>query len=366
VIFLKNREISHGFLFAPVIDLTIERERCNMGYILDESSMQKILDTLKKDYIIYAPKRKEGEGMYSDTDCIRYEEVDRVTEIEFIEKSNYSFKEVLLPISQTLFYFTEDEVKEAEPERKKGAVIFLRSCDLHGVKRLDQMYLQNGFVDYYYKRLRESVKFVVIGCGKSYDNCFCVSMGTNVPEDFDLAVYPGEDGYHLEGSWDEVTSVLGQLEEQEIRIPFVKENDVKVKIPDNLSLDILKSSIWEEYNSRCINCGRCNFVCPTCTCFSMQDIFYTDNGKAGERRRVHASCMVDGYTEVAGGGSYRRKNGERMRFKVLHKVYDYKKRNGYHMCVGCGRCDDVCPEYISFSNCINKLEDAMKEVSNNG
>ena len=32
------------------------------------------------------------------------------------------------------------------------------------------------------------------------------------------------------------------------------------------------------------------------------------------------------------------------------------------MCVGCGRCDDVCPEYISFSHCLNRLSDAMKEV----
>jgi anaerobic sulfite reductase subunit A len=97
----------------------------------------------------------------------------------------------------------------------------------------------------------------------------------------------------------------------------------------------------------------------------MQDVFYTDNGKVGERRRVAASCMVDGYTEVAGGGSYRKTNGQRMRFKVLHKVYDFKKRYGYHMCVGCGRCDDVCPEYISFSSCINKLEGAVKEVQTN-
>ena len=94
-----------------------------------------------------------------------------------------------------------------------------------------------------------------------------------------------------------------------------------------------------------------------------QDIFYTDNGKIGERRRVSASCMVDGYTDVAGGGAQRQKNGQRMRFRVLHKVYDYKKRFGYHMCTGCGRCDDACPEYISFSHCINKLESAVKEVS---
>jgi anaerobic sulfite reductase subunit A len=97
----------------------------------------------------------------------------------------------------------------------------------------------------------------------------------------------------------------------------------------------------------------------------MQDLFYSENGKAGERRRVLASCMVDGFTDVAGGGSYRKKNGDRMRFKVMHKVYDYKKREGYHMCVGCGRCDDICPEYISFSNIINKLEDGMKEVTGN-
>ena len=93
------------------------------------------------------------------------------------------------------------------------------------------------------------------------------------------------------------------------------------------------------------------------------DLYYTENAKVGERRRVWASCMVDGFTDVAGGGSYRKKNGERMRFKVLHKVLDYKQRNGYHMCVGCGRCDDICPEYISFSHCVNKLEDAMKEVT---
>jgi len=51
-----------------------------------------------------------------------------------------------------------------------------------------------------------------------------------------------------------------------------------------------------------------------------------------------------------------------MRFKVMHKALDFKQRAGYQMCVGCGRCDDVCPEYISFSHCLNRLSDAMKEV----
>ena len=94
----------------------------------------------------------------------------------------------------------------------------------------------------------------------------------------------------------------------------------------------------------------------------MQDIFYRDNGKVGERRRIWASCQINGYTDMAGGISFRKPQGDKMRFKVMHKVYDYKKRFGYNMCVGCGRCDDICPEYISFSNCINKLEDAVNEV----
>ena len=123
--------------------------------------------------------------------------------------------------------------------------------------------------------------------------------------------------------------------------------------------------MWDEYSERCIACGRCTFVCPTCTCNSMQDIYYSDNENVGERRRVWASCQVPGYTTMAGGHEFRKSNGEKMRFKIMHKVYDYKKRWGYHMCVGCGRCDDICPEYISVSGCINKLQDAMDEVNAN-
>ena len=53
-----------------------------------------------------------------------------------------------------------------------------------------------------------------------------------------------------------------------------------------------------------------------------------------------------------------------MRFKTMHKIYDFRKRFGYNMCVGCGRCDTVCPEYISFSNIINKVTAKVEEVQN--
>jgi anaerobic sulfite reductase subunit A len=255
-------------------------------------------------------------------------------------------------------------VKEADAP-KKGAIIFLRSCDLHSVKRLDEVYLKNGAPDYYYNTLRSKVKFILLGCEKSFENCFCVEMGTNRFDTYDASLEYRNGSYYTDNhcsEWEEYF-MKSLVKELEVTPSFVTENKTKVNIPESLSLDIIKSNIWDEYDSRCINCGRCNFVCPTCSCFTMQDIFYTDNKNAGERRRVWASCMVDGFTQVAGGGSYRIKNGQRMRFKVLHKVYDYKKRFGYHMCVGCGRCDDVCPEYISFSACINRLEKGMKEVT---
>ena len=98
----------------------------------------------------------------------------------------------------------------------------------------------------------------------------------------------------------------------------------------------------------------------TCSCFTTSDIWYDDNANVGERRRVWDGCHLDGFTDMAGGHSFRKKHGERMRFKTFHKVYDFRKIHGKNMCVGCGRCDDVCPEYISFSACINKLTDVLE------
>ena len=114
----------------------------------------------------------------------------------------------------------------------------------------------------------------------------------------------------------------------------------------------------DEYDQRCIACGR-TARHASCTCYSTRDLFYPTVA-SGERRRVWDGCHLDGFTEMAGGASYREKKGARMRFKTFHKIYDFRKRFGYDMCVGCGRCDDVCPEYISFSDCINKVSAALK------
>ncbi|MCI1309430.1 MAG: anaerobic sulfite reductase subunit AsrA [Eubacteriales bacterium] len=328
-----------------------------MGYVLSSDGFGQVIDRLLETYRVYAPVVKTGAGRFTDTDVVMYDEVHSAEEIELLKKSDYSFKEFLTPLSETLFFYTEEQVKEADlPD--KPVLIFLRSCDMHAVKRLDQMYLANGKEsDWFYARRRELVKFVLIGCGQSFDNCFCASMGSNETKDgyvFSVDVRDGK--IYSDVKDDAFASVFAENAEREEQVVplHVTENETRVHIPEKFPLSILKDPMWDEYTTRCIGCGRCNFVCPTCTCWTMEDVSYTDNGRVGERRRVASSCMVDGFSTVAGGAQYRKTQGERMRFKVMHKIYDFRKRFGYDMCVGCGRCDDVCPEYISYSNIIKK------------
>lgn len=325
-----------------------------MKISMNNRSFNESLKKLEEKYKIYAPKLFPFAGRTSDTDLVRYAEVSTIEEMVFDKKSDFSPKEILLPQSETMFYFTEKEYKEPDVE-EKGTLVFVKSCDLHSVKRFDEIYLKNKFSDVYYSQRRDKIKFVVVGCKTGFDSCFCVSMGTNIPENYNMGINIREDQVELEILDEELkTNFEGQ--EKDFEIDKVAMNKIELKIPEEIKLeDIINLDLWREYDKRCVACGKCNFVCPTCTCTTTQDIFYSENENTGERRRVWASCHVDGFTDMAGGHDFRKKHGDRMRFKTMHKIGDFKKRFGYHMCTGCGRCDDACPEYISFSNCIKKL-----------
>lgn len=331
-----------------------------MGFSVSPAGLNRVLARLREQYDLFAPRRFERGHAFSDMDQVRYAPITGIEEVAFDQKSAYSFKEWLLPITQNLFFFTEEQVKVSNFP-SKGRILFLRSCDTHGLKRLDAHYLNNGREDYYYRRIRQGIRVILMGCAKPFESCFCTAMGTNRPESYDMYIEPSDDGYLIDcknPEWDHLFDDCPR-ETGEVSPAYVSETAVLTEsvdaIPERLGPETAALPLWDEYDSRCINCGRCNFVCPTCGCYTMQDIFYHENGKAGERRRVWASCMVDGFTDVAGGGSYRQKNGQRMRFKVFHKIIDFKRRFGCYLCVGCGRCDDICPEYISFSTIINKL-----------
>jgi len=349
-----------------------------MGFVLNREAFNRAFLTFGETYTIYAPKHFEHGANFSDMDLVRYGIVTKIEEVVFDVKSANSPKEALQPPSQTLFYFTESEAAAenggafaASKAPVKKPLVFLRSCDIHALKRFDDIMIENGFPDFFYERLRKNARFVLMPCKTAFQSCFCVDMKTNQTDDYDFSVEADGSEYRVNVKAQDMADIFSSCgaRESDVTVPFARETETRVAISDKVAgasaAALAALPVWEEYDARCVNCGRCTFSCPSCSCWTMQDIFYTDNGKAGERRRVWASCMVDGYSDVAGGESYRKKNGERMRFKALHKIRDHQKRFGYPMCTGCGRCDDVCPEYISFSNAVNKLSSAL-EGSNQG
>ncbi|MBS5927540.1 MAG: anaerobic sulfite reductase subunit AsrA [Clostridium sp.] len=339
-----------------------------MGYNLSFQEVNALFEDLKKEYKIYAPKRFKKQGRYSDTDIIKYDEISTVEEIEFKEKSHYPVKEVITPITQTLYYFTEDEFRESSIGHNKKILIFARPCDINAQSRQDMIYLHNGnFEDTFYKRIRERVKFICIECVDGFDTCFCVSMNSNKTDDYSLAVRFNESSLLFDVKDKEFSKFFSNKTEEEFELKFIEENQAKVTIPEINDKEILiklkNHPMWNEYNKRCLGCGSCTIACSTCSCYTTRDIVYDSLGKIGERRRVQASCHIDGFDEMAGGHNFRTTKADKMRYKVLHKIHDYKAQFGdEHMCVGCGRCTDRCPEHISITATINKVNNAVNEI----
>jgi anaerobic sulfite reductase subunit A len=321
---------------------------------------------LSKDFKIIGPKRFVKKGEYSDSDYIGYGELLSYDELIVDQKSYFSPKETTFPVREVLFTF--DGVKINIPETdSRQIILFLRACDIHGIHRLDTIFLNNGpHEDFYYKRLREKIHFFLIECTTSFDTCFCVSMGTNSTNDYAVGCKFSNDGMDLFIKDQLFRKYFTDGSSCDYTPQFVNQNNICVKVPPAEMIDdsIFIHELWEEYTRRCIACGRCNTSCVTCSCFTMQDTITDKENNTAERRRRWAGCHVAGFSDMAGGHSFRKKNGEKMRFKTMHKINDFYKRFGSHMCVGCGRCDSVCPEYISFAECINRVNKIV-ELKNN-
>ncbi|MCB6367143.1 anaerobic sulfite reductase subunit AsrA [Intestinibacillus massiliensis] len=338
-----------------------------MGYLLTMDQGDDVLEALRKDYRVYAPKRFPQEGRYSDTDMIRYAEVESFGDIVWDTKSDFPAKEVLSPIQQTLFYFTEEEFR-ASKDPQKPILLLARPCDIHAQEVQSRIYAGNGgFDDYYYERMRNLVTFAMMECNGGDDTCFCVSMGSNRTDNYALAFRFSGDGALVQVADEAFKPYFSGLPETEYHPAFVEENALKVSVPDLDDPEVRgllrQHPMWKEYDSRCISCGSCTVACATCTCFTTRDIQYGDNPEVGERRRVTDSCQIAGFDQMAGQRELRPTPGERMRYKVFHKYYDYKARfGGSHMCVGCGRCIRRCPECISIAATVEKMNAAVAEI----
>lgn len=338
-----------------------------MGYIISPGKMNHAVRELKKEYLIYAPKRYPNRGWKPGEDSIRYGEIDKIEDVVYNAQSDFSPKEIFYPISQTMLYFKGDECQESQWDPRK-IILFARPCDINGIKRLDKIFLENGRTeDFYYKRIRENLTIFMIECREGYDTCFCASMDANKTEEYSVALRFEEEDLLVDVKDSLFEKYFAGAALHDFSPEFILKNKKKVELPVIEGTDVLKAvhefPMWKEYNDTCLSCGSCSTVCITCSCFSTTDIIYDETSRDGERRRIWTSCMLEDFSAMAGGHNVRASAGDRMRFRTLHKVYDYKSRFGEeHMCVGCGRCDKRCPAEISFSDTINRLSTSIREV----
>lgn len=330
-----------------------------MSYRFNPSAMDKALELLSKEYTVYAPKWDRQKKN------VRFAPIRSVSEIVTDRQSDFSSKEAYYPISQVMMYFRSDTAEDAPPADDRKILIIARPCDINAVRRLDKIFLENGEPDFYYARMREKVTFALLECKEGFENCFCVSVSSNIATDYAVAFRfsKNEDG--------SASDILVEIKDPAFEAffqngdaadftpEFVTENKKVMKAPlisrENLK-EVSELDYWKQFDEKCIGCGGCNTVCGTCSCFDTSDIRYEEGKADGERRRVWSSCMIGTFTETAGGARSRKTQGAAMRFKVFHKFYDFGARFGEeNMCVGCGRCDMRCPKDISFFDTVNGL-----------
>lgn len=342
-----------------------------MSYILTKDKSEAIFKELAKTYTIFAPRRFENAGRFSDTDLIEYGEVKSFDEIVFDTKSTFPMKEVINPIQQTLFYYTQEAFHESLPPKKK-ILCFGRPCDINAQKIQAKIFDGNGeYTDSYYKRVEDMISYVLMECPQDSDTCFCVSMNTNKTDNYVFAVSEDASGLKIEIKDNDFDTYFNNLDQSDFSVSFPNENEIKLTIPTienkQIQNELKKHDVWKQYNSRCISCGACTIGCSTCTCFTTRDFAYSENANAGERRRVSASCQVKGFDQMAMQKEFRDTAGDRLRYRVLHKFHDYDARfHEGHMCVGCGRCSDRCPAYIEITATVNKMAAAIEEIKAKG
>jgi sulfhydrogenase subunit beta (sulfur reductase) len=115
---------------------------------------------------------------------------------------------------------------------------------------------------------------------------------------------------------------------------------------------MFEDAYWDSLYKRCIACGTCTYICPTCHCFDIQEYA---TGSSGERIRCWDACMFSDFTQMAGGHNPRPSQKERVRQRFMHKLNYFPHQHGEYACVGCGRCVRKCPVQLDILEVINEV-----------
>ncbi|HHC18922.1 MAG TPA: hydrogenase [Euryarchaeota archaeon] len=327
---------------------------------LPKEFLEEFINRLRKWGEVHAPQKK-GKNTYFFS---RLDDPSKV-QIDYTRTVIPPTKKYVLRPVEPLMLFHGDRAEEHTLRATKLVLFGVHACDINALKILDRIYLSEPR-DSYYEIRRKNIVIIGISCMPD-DYCFCKSMGTDYAmSGFDLFLHELRDGYLIrvgspmghEITWN-ISDILEEVSEEDIEYlkkferqrlsSFKRHVDISA-MPDILDL-AYNSRVWERYSEKCLGCGNCTLVCPTCRCFETYDVWLSVNTSMRVRR--YDSCFMVSHGLVAGGHNFRPTRLDRFRHRYYCKSY-LDPIHGIN-CVGCGRCDEFCPAGIKHIEVLNEV-----------
>ena len=279
-----------------------------------------------------------------------------------------ALKPFLFQPRETLWVSTCNEngtVSFRAPERRpeKLAAIGLRACDLAALYIHDRHFLQGEYKDPSYMERRRDLFVVAVNCTHPADTCFCASTGDgpHVSFGYDLALTELDDGFVLDVHSPRGEIILERLALQPATAEQIEQAEADLEtaaqgqtrtLPGRNLRDALFANLdhprWEDVAERCLACGNCSAVCPTCFCHAEQDIGDL-NLQRSEHVREWDSCFTQQHSYIH-GMTIRADTRTRYRQWLTHKLGSWHDQYGRSGCVGCGRCITWCPVGIDLTD----------------
>lgn len=248
------------------------------------------------------------------------------------------------------------------PKVERRAFVGVRACDLAALARQDRIFLADRYPDAAYAARREGVFFVAVSCTRAVATCFCTSMGTGpeVGEGADLALVEDARGLLARADTAEGRAVLEDLELEladaaRVAAARAAVESCAASMPRRLDpsglpellYENLAAARYDDVAERCLSCGSCTQVCPTCFCHDVRDE-PDPAGAASTRVRHWGSCFDPDHARIH-GADFRPRVRERYRQWLVHKLGSWIDQFGESGCVGCGRCLTWCPVAIDLT-----------------